>query len=181
MDSKADVEAKLKIAKEKKAAGDEDFRKGDVQPALRSYHESLLYLQGLDKSVLSAVNGQNNPPPASTEGEKAAPIRTEADELIEKIYCNMSACHIKNSNWTRALESANKALAKNENNTKALFRKAKALAGSGYTEKAIEVLEDLLEKTPNDAAVRAELKAVKAVDKERETKAMKTFKGMFNK
>ena len=58
MDNKADVEAKLKIAKEKKAAGDDDFGKGDIKPgkctflrnvksnslrddseALRSYHE----------------------------------------------------------------------------------------------------------------------------------------------
>jgi hypothetical protein len=40
-------------------------------------------------------------------------------------------------------------LKKNENNTKATFRKAKALAGQGYTEKAIVMLEGLLEKSPN--------------------------------
>jgi len=174
-DSKSDVESKLKIARDKKAVGDEHFRKGEIQPALRNYHESLLYLQGLDKSVLNAVK----PDASASEGGKSVP--TEADELIEKIYCNMAACHIKNSNWERALDSANKALKKNENNTKALFRKAKALAGSGYTEKAIVILEDLAVKSPDDAAVKAELKSVKVVDKDREQKAMSSFKGMFNK
>lgn len=27
---------------------------------------------------------------------------------MEKIYANMSACHLKNENWQRALETANK-------------------------------------------------------------------------
>lgn len=39
------------------------------------------------------------------------PISTrtvQADELVEKIYSNMSACHIKQGNWKRALETADK-------------------------------------------------------------------------
>lgn len=30
------------------------------------------------------------------------------DDIIEKVYANMSACHLKNENWQRALETANK-------------------------------------------------------------------------
>jgi tetratricopeptide (TPR) repeat protein len=28
--------------------------------------------------------------------------------MLEKIYSNMAACHIKNGNWKRALETADK-------------------------------------------------------------------------
>lgn len=30
------------------------------------------------------------------------------DDILEKIYANMSACHLKNQNWKRALETADK-------------------------------------------------------------------------
>ena len=32
----------------------------------------------------------------------------QVDEMVERIYANMSACHLKNENWQRALECANK-------------------------------------------------------------------------
>jgi tetratricopeptide (TPR) repeat protein len=67
---------------------------------------------------------------------------------MEKVYSNMSACHIKRGNWKRALESADQAIATNENNLKALFRKGKALGELGYFEKAEKVLKELAEKNP---------------------------------
>lgn len=93
--------------------------------------------------------------------------------MVEKIYANMSACHIKNENWQRALDTANKvgwklamcsftsmtdhrqyqALAKNESNYKAMFRKGKALGELGYFEKAEKVLEELKTKNPTGEIV----------------------------
>ena len=32
----------------------------------------------------------------------------QADEIMEKIYSNMSACHLKQGNWKRAIETADK-------------------------------------------------------------------------
>jgi hypothetical protein len=32
----------------------------------------------------------------------------EIDEMLEKIYANQSACHIKKGNWKRAIEAADK-------------------------------------------------------------------------
>lgn len=81
----------------------------------------------------------------------------------------MSACHLKNENWKRAVEAADKvrviqgqysmsvwlsalclqALAKNENNGKAMFRKGKALGEQGFFERAVKVLEDLKKKCPS--------------------------------
>lgn len=33
----------------------------------------------------------------------------KVDDILEKIYANMSACHLKNQNWKRAAETADKA------------------------------------------------------------------------
>jgi hypothetical protein len=92
----------------------------------------------------------------------------QVDEIVEKIYANMSACHLKNENWQRAVETANKvgtpvwpalffycsskhhqALAKNEDNYKAMFRKGKALGELGFFDKAEKVLEELKTKSPS--------------------------------
>lgn len=35
-------------------------------------------------------------------------IAAQVDEMVEKIYSNMAACHIKNGNWKRAAEAAEK-------------------------------------------------------------------------
>ncbi|KAF8206277.1 hypothetical protein K438DRAFT_1816932 [Mycena galopus ATCC 62051] len=94
----------------------------------------------------------------------------------------MSACHLKNKNWKRALETADKALAKNENNYKAMFRKAKALSEQGYFERAVKLLEDLKSKSTADAALAdAELTRLRAIDKERERANNKKLKGFLNK
>ena len=67
---------------------------------------------------------------------------------MEKVYANMSACHIKRENWKRAQETAEKALAKNPKNYKAMFRRAKALGEQGYSERAEKILEDLIRQSP---------------------------------
>lgn len=66
-----------------------------------------MYLAGIDKQALPGL------PPLPTQGggeaeepNKAISVRTEADEMMEKIYSNMSACHVKAGNWKRAMECA---------------------------------------------------------------------------
>lgn len=80
----------------------------------------------------------------------------------------MSQCHLKLSNWKRAIDTADKAgrvlltlriscwadattqaIAINPKNYKALYRKAKAQGELGYFEKAEKILEDLLVKNPD--------------------------------
>lgn len=68
--------------------------------------------------------------------------------MQEKIYGNMSACHLKLQNWHRAVETADACLKKNDGNLKALFRKGKALGEQGYWEKAEPIMRDLLKKNP---------------------------------
>ncbi|CAE6478067.1 unnamed protein product [Rhizoctonia solani] len=147
------ADQKLAIGKEKKAAGDESFRSGDYKGALRAYHEAGLYLNGLDKSLLPALAGGGPGPSEAKPGEPQP--KTEADELLEKIW--------------------------NENNSKAKYRKAKAYAAQGYTEKAIDILEELLKKEPNDVAMKKDLEDIKAKQAVTEKKGLSKFKGMYNR
>lgn len=176
------VQQKLDTAKQYKETGDQAFKAGKVKEALGSYHSALMYLHGLDKNALQSV-GMAPPPPGSTdEKDKDAKPKTEIDELLEKIYANQCACHLKNSNWARVIETADKAIAKNEANYKALFRKAKALGEQGFYEKAVKILTDVKSKSPADAAAcDQELARLRAIDDEREKAHKKKLKGFLNK
>ncbi|KAI0035370.1 hypothetical protein K488DRAFT_83078 [Vararia minispora EC-137] len=178
----ASVEAKIETGKQKKAEADAAFKAGQVKDALRSYHFSLMYLEGINKQDLGGAMGM----PAAPADPGATKQRTEAcailDEILEKIYANMAACHIKTENWQRALETADKAIAKNDANYKALFRKAKALGELGYFERAEKILDDIIKKSISDApAAYAELARLRVIDKERERKHNKKLKGWLNR
>ncbi|GJE88723.1 TPR-like protein [Phanerochaete sordida] len=177
MSSEEETQQKLAIAKQKKDVGDQAFKAGEVVNALRAYHESLLYLEGINKNAAAAM-----PAGPMDQASNEPKPKTEADEMLEKIYSNMSACHIKKGSWKRAVETADKALKKNDKNTKALFRKAKALGEQGYFEKAEKILEDLLKTDGTDKpSIEAELARLRALDKEREKKHNKKFKGFLNR
>ncbi|KAJ6576628.1 hypothetical protein DFH09DRAFT_1149892 [Mycena vulgaris] len=177
---------KVAIAKEKKGVADQAFKEGKItegESATRTIHLHLP--TGCRNALQSMGMGSPAPPPPAASSSSAPPPpdakakeKTEVDDIVEKIYANMSACHLKNKNWKRALETADKALAKNENNYKAMFRKAKALAELGYFERAVKLLEDLKTKSPADAALAdAELSRLRALDKERERANNKKLKG----
>uniref|UniRef100_A0A0W0FMP2 Uncharacterized protein n=1 Tax=Moniliophthora roreri TaxID=221103 RepID=A0A0W0FMP2_MONRR len=174
------AESKLATAKDYKDKGDQAFKTGDIKAALMNYHHALAYLQGLDKSALKQISMASPQAMQRAEGE-AMSEKTEVDEILEKVYANMSACHIKNGNWKRAQETAEKALAKNDKNWKAMFRKAKALGEQGYLEKSEKVFRELKEKNPDDAAhVDAEVARFRAIDKERDRVNKQKLKGTYH-
>ncbi|CAK5268385.1 unnamed protein product [Mycena citricolor] len=174
---------KVQIAKDKKDAADLAFKEGNIPLALSSYHGALLYLLGLDKNALEGIGMASPPPPIDpSKPDDKTKERTEVDNIVEKIYANMCACHLKRGNWKRAIETADKALAKNENNFKAIFRKAKALSEEGYTERAIKLLEQLRDKSAADAPLATtELARLRALDKERERANNKKLKGFLSR
>ncbi|KAF9446601.1 TPR-like protein [Macrolepiota fuliginosa MF-IS2] len=177
------TEIKLTTARQKKDVGDQAFKQGDTKEGTYYYHQALMYVLGIDKSGLQSL-GITSPPTSASDATKDPKTKekTEVDEIVEKIYANMSACHIKNQNWKRAVETADKALSKNEENYKAMFRKAKALGEQGFFEKASKILEDLKSKSSADApAASAELARLKAIDDERERAHKHKMKGFLNK
>jgi len=178
--SSSATELKVATAKQKKDAADQAFKLGNVKDALKAYHEALMFLLGLDKNALQSIGMASKPAGTSAEGKEKE--KTEVDEIVEKIYANMSACHLKNQNWRRAQETAEKALAKNESNYKAMFRKGKALGEQGFFEKALKVLEDIKTKNPSDTElVDQEIARLRAIDNERERVHKQKMKGFLNK
>ncbi|KAK2460973.1 hypothetical protein APHAL10511_007443 [Amanita phalloides] len=177
-DPAADVARKIDEAKQRKETGDQAFKTGNLKDALLSYHQALLYLIGLDKSEYENLKGAPPPEPGSQKAEQ----KSEIDDTISKIYANMSACHIKQSNWKRAIETADKALNKNSKNYKAMFRKGKALGEQGYFEKAEKLLEQLKTESAGDApAADAELSRLRAIDNERDKANRQKMKGFLKK
>lgn len=173
--SLSEIESKIDIGRSKKDAGDAAFKEGDIKSALRAYHEALMYFVGIDRTALSALGiGNDN----SNVSEKE---RDEIDLTVEKIHANMAACHIKQGNWKRALETAEKALAKNPANSKALFRKAKAQGELGFIEKAEEtLLEAKKVSSPAEIPlVEAELVRLRALDRERQKVADQRLRGFL--
>jgi len=172
-------EKKLEVAKEKKEQADKAFQASDLPTALRSYHEALFYLKGLDSNTTDIVAGNSGDQSATMSPEKK-----EINAIIEKVYSNMCACHIKQGRWQRAVETADKALAKNEDNVKAKFRKGKALGELGFFEKAATMLEELLTAGgggPDAPAIKAELQRFKVMEKEVTKKADTKMRGFLNK
>ncbi|KAF8339849.1 TPR-like protein [Cantharellus anzutake] len=165
------VEEKMEVAQGHKEKGDKAFRSGDWKAALQSYHLALLYLTGLDKRGLPAIPKEI--------AESVDP--DEAKTLTQNVRLNMAACHLKTDNFKRALYYADEVLKKNPTNTKALFRRAKSLSSTGYTEKAIKILEDLVAKNPDDSTFTSELAAARAKEKEADVKSYKKFKGFLSK
>ncbi|KAG8864734.1 hypothetical protein FRB96_003319 [Tulasnella sp. 330] len=106
---------------------------------------------------------------------------TKAGELTDSYSLHTLACHIKNENWKRAVETANQILKKSPENKKALLRKGKGLLGQGFTEKAIDVFQALEKQDPEDAEVKRELAAARAADKAATSKGLKKFKGFLNR
>ncbi|KAG9314979.1 hypothetical protein JVU11DRAFT_4088 [Chiua virens] len=184
-DQQAQVASKLQTARDKKDVADAAFKNGDVKDALRSYHESLMYLLGLDKNSLKALGMDIPSLPASSAVDEAASAkdkRTEVDLMLEKIYANMSACHLKQENWKRAMDTADKAIEKNPTNSKALFRKGKALGELGYFERAETALLEAKKVAPNEAAmVDAELARQRVVDRERQKAHDQKLRGWLSR
>ncbi|KAG7089457.1 hypothetical protein E1B28_011142 [Marasmius oreades] len=175
------AEEKLATAKGYKDKADQAFKSGDLKAALGSYHMALTYLNGLDKSALKSISMVSPQATQRAEGD-ALKEKTEVDEVLEKVYANMSACHIKKGNWKRAQETADQALSKNDQNFKAMFRKGKALGEQGYLEKCEKVFVDLKSKNPDDAQiVDAELARFRAIDKEKDRINKQKLKGFLNK
>ncbi|KAL0573222.1 hypothetical protein V5O48_008742 [Marasmius crinis-equi] len=175
------VEEKLATAKDYKEKADQAFKSGDFQAALTSYHFALTYLNGLDKSALNQISMISPEATQRAEGE-ALKEKTEVDEILEKVYANMSACHMKKGNWKRCQETAEKALAKNDRNFKAMFRKAKAVGEQGYFEKCEKLFEELKSKNPDDTQiVDQELARFRAIDKEKDRINKQKLKGFLNK
>jgi tetratricopeptide (TPR) repeat protein len=150
-------------------------------------------LQGLDNGHLSGIVGSveqmegnvrddiNQTLCVYCAGDYFFIIRMLTQIYRTQCYNNMAACHLKNSNWEKAIFACEKALSKSENNAKALFRRAQANIHLKNLDKAETDLRKALEIDPKDAGIRTELAKIKQVRKEYEENSKKEWRGFLNK
>ncbi|RUS23460.1 hypothetical protein BC937DRAFT_86145 [Endogone sp. FLAS-F59071] len=149
------------------------FRPLCTRTAFRFYHESVLYLAGIDTTVTNALKGQS--------AEETNPAKLEAKQILGVCYSNLAACLLKENKFTRVIDYCNKALAIDADNKKARFRRAQAYMGDNNIDKARLDLDILAKSDPNDAAVKRELKRLQQKDKEADAKQRKEFAGLFER
>ncbi|KAF9967503.1 hypothetical protein BGZ73_000519 [Actinomortierella ambigua] len=166
---------KIATALAHKDQGNAAFKQGSMQEALRSYHLAVLGLSGLE----TEMSGMPMMAPTSQHG---VPVTDDQKKQIKSqlaiVYANMAACHLKNQNWKRAIETATTALKHDETNTKAKFRRAQAKIQEGNLTGAQQDLATLDQK---DAAVKAELLKIKQKEKEAEQKQRKQMGGFLSR
>ncbi len=156
----------LKIAAGCKDFGNKAFKGGDLSVALDKYQKGLRYLNedpDLDKE------------PAET--------KEQLDALRVSLNSNAALMNLKLGAWDETVRAADNALAvatiSDKDKAKALYRRGFALVRLKDEETALEALEQAKKLAPEDAAITAELAAVKKAAVARLAKEKATYKKFF--
>ncbi|KAJ1026692.1 hypothetical protein NDA16_002290 [Ustilago loliicola] len=194
---------KFRTGLEHKSRGNQAFLSNDIKAALQSYHLAVLYLSGLENRSILGLVGENSGTDGKPEDlssdeqgeqdEQPAPLTSpEAGEKqLSAVYSNMAACYLKQNNFPRAIETAEKSLKCDSKNLKAKYRKAQALRLGGDVYKAKSYLQDTIaglktkkSGTKQSEAIESfetELKAVEKLIRDKEGMARNKWKGFLGK
>eukprot|EP01127_Copromyxa_protea_P011664 TRINITY_DN2953_c0_g1_i1.p1 TRINITY_DN2953_c0_g1~~TRINITY_DN2953_c0_g1_i1.p1 ORF type:complete len:415 (+),score=153.71 TRINITY_DN2953_c0_g1_i1:80-1246(+) len=154
-------EEKRDASIKRKNEGNDLFQKGHYKQAIKKYERSLKSFE-YESSKL--------------EGEKK---KTVDHEIKLPCYLNIAACNLKLKKTRAALTNANKALEIDSRNVKGLWRQGLALQDDGEWDKAKKSFTTALEVDPENKAVQASLKKLKAIILQYEKKQQAAYKNMF--
>jgi len=157
----------LKIAAGCKDFGNKAFKGGDLSVALDKYQKGLPYL--------------NEDPELDKE---PAETKEQLDALRVSLNSNAALMNLKLGAWDETVRAADNALAvatiSDKDKAKALYRRGFALVRLKDEETALEALEQAKKLAPEDAAITAELAAVKKAAGARLAKEKATYKKFFS-
>jgi tetratricopeptide (TPR) repeat protein len=140
------LQEKLKKGEEFKLKGNESFKNGDLKAAIQNYYFAITHVKGLDQSNLPIMEGYK-PAHAAKLTEKET---EECKNILLACYNNLSACHLKLSNWDKSLENAGYAIGLDPQNGKAHYRKGEAYFQKNDLYKAQEEFQKTLLLVPKD-------------------------------
>jgi tetratricopeptide (TPR) repeat protein len=155
------VDSKIQVAEKEKNLGNECFKKGENQKALKHYHQALLNLNGL----VGLSNDETK----------------QVNNLKVLVNNNMAAVYIKNGNLPKALNASNIVLQIEPKNVKALFRRGKAYLDEGNLDRAEADLMEAEKLDPEDKGIKKEIQVLKKKIKEDDKKKQKFYSNMFSK
>jgi len=156
----------LKIAGDCKDFGNTAFKNGELSKALEKYQKGIRYL--------------NEDPDIDNE---PADTKTKLEALRVTLNSNAALMNIKLSAWNDCIRAADNALAvasiSDKDKAKALYRKGFALVRVKDEDGALEALGEAKKISPEDAAITAELAAVKKAASARLAKEKAAYKKFF--
>lgn len=147
----------FKIAEDVRLIGNDFFKNGKLDLALRKYNKSIRYL--------------NEYPIFDKDDKDIDPsLPPKFFKLRISIQLNMTLAYLKLNRFREAIETASKVLEKSDqegflkaDQAKALYRRALGTSGLKRYDDAIIDLEKAQELSPEDAAIKKELALAKQV------------------
>lgn len=152
---------KFESAEAKKTEGNELFKAGKYERALKKYSKAL--------STVESDHSFN-------DEEK-----TKAKALKIPLHLNKAAVLLKTKQYAEVKTVCNKALELDSSNVKALFRRSQAFTGSKDFQEAAQDLKRIVELDPKNREARLEYKRVKEQQKEEDKKQSKMYGNMFSR
>ena len=156
-----DTAGKLEMAESKKAAGNELFKAGKMERALKRYEKAAQFIE--------------------YDTQFGADEKAAASKIKVSIFGNRAAVALKLQQWANAITDCEKVLAIDALHVKAHFRRGTARAALGDHDAALADFKKVLELDPTNRDARAQYKRVRAKVAEQDRKDMRTFGGMFEK
>eukprot|EP01091_Cochliopodium_minus_P012261 TRINITY_DN3682_c0_g1_i1.p1 TRINITY_DN3682_c0_g1~~TRINITY_DN3682_c0_g1_i1.p1 ORF type:complete len:200 (+),score=73.25 TRINITY_DN3682_c0_g1_i1:224-823(+) len=169
------VSQKIEEAKKLKEEGNKFFQGSEWRKALGSYHRSLLYVKGLDKSEASGMMMMKEEHPITEEEKK------EIEAVFLVVHLNMAAVYLKISEWTKAINSCGEAIKLDPKNAKAYFRRSQAYLSQRDVDRSEVDCKQALKLAPSDKAIKVHQKNIEREKERQNEKQKKAFKGMFGK
>ncbi|XP_050048536.1 tetratricopeptide repeat protein 9C-like [Dermacentor andersoni] len=135
-----------------KLAGNDLYKEDKIKPAIRKYHECLLYLRACQVRSDMPITRAASPT-----------LDQSTKEMVEKLhaecYNNLAACllQLPTTDYNRVVQYCNIVLTMQPNNAKAIFRKGVACYKMGNYSLALQYLNDasrLRKGKPDDSIVK---------------------------
>lgn len=155
------VPEKFEKSNKRKLEGNEFFKQGKLDRALKKYQKALTY-----------VNVEYD---FKTDEDKA-----KSKEYKIPILLNMAQVNSKQQNYADAISNCEKVLDIDKNNIKALYRRGQAWMSLADFEKANADLLSAKELDPQNKEIATTLAALKKKVKEQEEKDRKLYASMFS-
>lgn len=156
-------EERLEASDRRRGEGNEAFKAGLYEDALKRYGAALSFI---DEDMLMQLAGFHY--------DRAIAARIPA-------LLNMAACHIQLGDHDSAVAVTSQVLSEDSRNVKALYRRGVAKHALGQTEAALKDLENALKHAPEDVSIKKELLAVRRSMQEERRAGATLFQGLLNK
>ncbi|CAH0479036.1 unnamed protein product [Peronospora belbahrii] len=174
------VAEKLKQAELLKRQGNLRVNEGEYKRALTSYAKVFAYVNGL--SVAGDAMSQYTQGNTGMMATKEEDIQIQAIKIA--VWSNMALCYVKlGTQPDKALGCCDKVLHLEPEHSKARFRKAQSMVQLMEYDQAYQLLSELLDEEPKNAAIRSEIRALqtkkRVYDAEMKAKEKSVFGNMF--